>query len=102
MLGGDELPEPVQEGRDLLDYFYGFSQEDDLDLYLQQENFRQNVYRLIVMNFHLSIDDLVRSFVFERLTSPPDPGTFTYEKNVEFVYNLNSRRSSIWQPAYTC
>jgi len=92
MPGADELPEPVQEGRDLLDYFYGFSQEDDLDRYLQQENFRQDVYRLIVMNFHLSIEELVRSFVFERLTSPPDPGTFTYEKNVEFVYNLNSRQ----------
>lgn len=52
MPGADELPEPVQEGRDLLDYFYGFSPEDDLDRYLQQENFRQDVYRLIIMNFH--------------------------------------------------
>jgi len=44
------------------------------------------------MNFQRGIEDLVRSFVFERLTSPPDPGTFTYEKNVEFIYNLNSRQ----------
>ena len=86
----DEVPEPVREGRDLLDYFYGFSQEDAPDRYLQQDAFRQDVYRLIVIQFHLSIEELVRSFVFEKLTSPPDPETFTYEKNVEFVRNLNS------------
>lgn len=87
----DDIPEPVREGRDLLDYFYGFSREEDPDRYLQQESFRQDVYRLIVIQFHLSIEELVRSFVFEKLTSPPDPGTFTYEKDVEFVSNLNSR-----------
>ena len=92
MPSADEVPEPVQEARDLLDYFYGFSREDDPDRYVQQDQFRQDAYRLIVIQYHLSIEDLVRSFVFERVTSPPDPGTFSYEKNVEFVYNLNSRQ----------
>jgi hypothetical protein len=88
----NEVPQPVREGRDLLDYFYGFSREDDPDRYSMQNEFRQDVYRLIVIQFHLAIEDLVRSFVFERVTSLPDPGTFTYEKNVEFVNNLNSRQ----------
>ena len=88
---GHGVPEPVQEGRDLLDNFYGFSREDDPDRYLLKDQFRQDVYRLIVIHFQLSIEELVRSFVYKRLTSPPDPGTFTYEKNVGFVYNLNSR-----------
>lgn len=92
MSHGDEVPAQVREGRDLLDYFYGFSREDGPDRYLQKDEFRQDVYRLIVIQLHLAIEELVRSFVFEKLTSPPDPGTFTYEKNVEFVHNLNTRQ----------
>src|ERR1039458_7026036 len=88
----DEVPEPVREGRDLLDYFCGFSRQDDPDRYSMQDAFRQDAYRLIVIQFHLSVEQLVRSFVFEKLPSPPDPGTFTDEKNVEFVDNLSSRQ----------
>jgi len=87
-----EVPNPVREGRDLLDYYYGFSREGDPDRYLLKEEFRQDVYRLIVIQLHLAIEELVRSFVFEKLTSPPDLGTFTYESNVEFVHNLNYRQ----------
>lgn len=90
--GADDLPGPIREGLDLLGYFYGFSSEGDPDRYIRKEDFRQDAYRIIVMNFHLSIEELIRSFVFEKLGSPPDPGTFTYEKNVEFVYLLNSRQ----------
>ena len=87
-----EVPEPVREGRDLLDYFYGFSRDDDPDRYLQQDEFRQDVYRLIVIQLHLAIEEMVRSFVFERLTTSPDPETFTHVQNVEFTDSLNSKQ----------
>lgn len=91
MTKADGVPEPIREGRDLLDFFYGFSEEDDPDRYSQQDAFRQDVYRLIVFQLHLAIEELVRSFVFEKVTFPPDPGTFTHEENVAFVQNLNTR-----------
>jgi len=90
MPGDDEVPESVREGRDLLDHFYGFSREDDPDRYLMQDEFRQDVYRIIVFQLHLAIEELVRYFVFEKLTSPPDPGTFTHKENVQFVKDLEA------------
>ncbi len=90
MPGDDEVPEAVREGRDLLDDFYGFSREDDLDRYLLQDEFRQDAYRIIVFQVQLAIEELVRSFVFEKLTIPPDPGTFTYKDNVQFVKDLEA------------
>lgn len=86
----DGVPNPVQEGRDLLDYFYGFSRADDPDRYLLQDEFRQDVYRIIVFQLQLAIEELVRSFVFEKLTIPPDPDTFTHKENVQFVKDLEA------------
>lgn len=90
MPGDDEVPEAVREGKDLLDHFYGFSREDDPDRYLLQDEFRQDAYRIIVFQLQLAIEDLVRSFVFEKLTIPPDPGTFTHKENVQFVKDLEA------------
>ena len=87
-----DVPAPVREGRELLDYFYGFSRKDDPDRYLQQDEFRQDVYRIIVIQMHLAIEELVRSFLFEKLTIEPDPGTFTYKENVEYVFGLTTRQ----------
>jgi hypothetical protein len=90
MPSDEEVPEAVLEGRDVLDHFYGFSREDDPDRYLLQDEFRQDTYRIIVFQLQLAIEELVRSFVFEKLTSPPDPGTFTYKENVQFVKDLEA------------
>ncbi len=86
----DEVPEAVLEGQGLLDHFYGFSREDDPDRYLLQDEFRQDAYRIIVFQLQLAIEELVRSFVFDKLTTPPDPGTFTYKENVQFVRDLEA------------
>lgn len=85
-----DVPAPIREGRELLDHFYGFSRKDDPDRYLLQNEFRQDAYRIIVIEMHLAIEELVRSFLFEKLTVEPDPGTFTSKENVKFVVGLHT------------
>jgi hypothetical protein len=87
-----KVPKAVREGRDLLDDFYGFSREGDSARWFQKEAFRQDAYRLIILQFQLSIEELLRSFLFEKLTTDPDPGTFSYKENVEFVVGLTARQ----------
>jgi hypothetical protein len=87
-----KIPKAVREGRDLLDHFYGFSQKDASGRWLQKEAFRQDAYRMIILQLQLSIEELLRSFVFEKVTTDPDPGIFGYKQHVEFVVGLSTRQ----------
>lgn len=84
------LPKEVIEGYDLLNYFYGFSKTDDPDQYLQKDSFRQDVYRLIVIQFHLTIEDLLKGFIYEAIIMTSKRKVFTDKQNIEYVQKLNS------------
>lgn len=89
-MDNDTQPRELQEGFDLLNHFYGFDRVGDSDRYLQAEAFRQDVYRLIVLQFHLSIEELLKSLIYDAL---PTRQTFTVKQNIEYLKGLNSRNA---------
>ena len=84
------IPREVAEGFTLLNDFYGFSHEGDPDQFIMKESFRQDVYRLIVIQFHLTIEELLRGFIYEALRHTAKGKVFTNKQNVEYVQRLNS------------
>lgn len=82
------IPKEVEEGFDLLNYFYGFSKENDDDRYLMKDTFRQDVYRLIVLQFHMAIELILKDFIVQAL---PKRKVFTVRQNKEYVKMLRSR-----------
>ncbi|HEY1644927.1 MAG TPA: hypothetical protein VGF75_00905 [Candidatus Saccharimonadales bacterium] len=78
----------LKEAYDLLEYFYNLNDEDYP--LLQAENFRMDVFRLIIIHFHLAIEELLKSIVYRSL---PSRRTFTPKQNVEYVQKLSSRQT---------
>jgi hypothetical protein len=58
------MPRQVAEGFSLLNTFYGFDREDDPDQYLMKEAFREDMYRVTVIQFHLAIEELIKGFLY--------------------------------------
>jgi len=82
------VPREVKEGFDLLNYFYGFEKEGDPDQYLMKESFRQDMYRLIILQLHMAIEGILKEFIYQSL---PQRKTFTAKQNKEYVQKLRSR-----------
>lgn len=87
------IPKQVTEGFELLNVFYGFAKEDDPDQYILKEEFRQDAYRIIVLQFQLAIEELLKASVHYALSRLSTRRTFTAKQNVEYVQKMRSREA---------
>jgi hypothetical protein len=88
-----EIPRHVQEGLSILESFYGFDREGDPDRYLQGSAFRDDAYRIVVLHFHLSIEELLKALLYRSISRKR---TFSREQNVEFIQRLGFRDTIDW------
>src|SRR5438270_12326700 len=89
-MNNSTVPREVAEGFKLLNDFYGFSKEGDPDQFTMKESFRQDIYRLIVIQFHLTIEEMLKGLIYEALRRTARGKVFTNKQNIEYVQRLNS------------
>jgi hypothetical protein len=77
-------PQPVREGRELLDLH--FFPLDDQDRYARADDFRENAMRLIVFDMQLAIEELLKAALHRRIAerSVLDP-----DLDTKYVQRMN-------------
>lgn len=94
--GGTIILPRIREGLSVLYAFYGFDRERDPDRYLQDSAFRDDAYRIIVLHFHLSIEELLKANLYRAIRAISSNRTFSKKQNVEFIQGLRSRQTIDW------
>ncbi|HEX4033847.1 MAG TPA: hypothetical protein VHX66_05335 [Solirubrobacteraceae bacterium] len=65
-----DLPKPYHEGLELLHAFYGFDDPENEDDHLAMAvDFRRDTTRLVIFNFALAIEDVLKSLLYYRLNT---------------------------------
>jgi len=82
------MPTKLREGYDLLNYFYKLDEEELSRI--QQSSFRDDIFRLVILHFHLAIEELLKSFIFQKL---PNRRTLTAKQNIKYVEELSSKNA---------
>jgi hypothetical protein len=87
-------PKAILEARDLLDAFYGFTSEDEQARYGMADDFRDDAVRLVVLNLHLSCEELLRALTYNALRlSLAGPFTFTEKQDIAYVQDLRTAQA---------
>lgn len=81
------VPKAVQEGFDLINSFYGFTRGEVDDKYLMKDSFRQDVYRLIILQMHMAIESVLKDLIVKAL---PKRRAHTIKQNKEYVGKLRT------------
>lgn len=83
----DDKPSPaLREAYDLLDYFYHLDEGTDQERALNARYFRDSVYRMVIIEFHLAIESLLKDLIYKAL---PVRRAFTAKENRAYVDRLN-------------
>jgi hypothetical protein len=81
-------PKAIAEGRALLDFYHGFDQSEAEERYARAVEFRENAIRLIVLDFHLAFDDMLKDHLAFRLRGQ---SLFGEAEDREYLDSLSAR-----------
>jgi len=74
-----DKPNPaLEEAYDLLSHFHHLDEGSEEERSLNNKYFRDSVYRMIMMEFHLAIESLLKGLIYDAL---PRGRTFTAKEN---------------------
>ncbi len=82
----DQSSPALREAYDLLSHFYHLDEGTEADRALNSKYFRDSVYRMIVIEFHLAIESLLKDLIYHAL---PTRRAFTANQNRAYVDGLN-------------
>jgi hypothetical protein len=81
----DETPAALREAYDLLNHFHRLDEGSAVERTLNSKYLLHSVYRMIIMELHLSIESLLKDLIYSSL---PQRRTFSAKENKSYVQRL--------------